>query len=273
MGHANYFITNIVRTLALGLTSAKIVPVAKGKKKRYFQQASRLSAAFAMLADVSLLVLGGSLKRRENISARLGDILSYLYLLSSVLKHYHDQGENTDDIPIVRWASLYCLHQIQQKFDELLKNFPNRWLGFIFRMIIFPFGMHFSLPNDKLSQKVANLFLDQTPSRYRLSQGVFTSAVPGNLFAQIEDAFIKVIASEPVEKIVKQAVSDGRIVADGLTDQVKMAFENKIITDDQLQIFLDAEEARKKVIAVDDFDPEELTHSYNIKEAYAGTDS
>lgn len=272
MGHANYFINNIVRTLVLGLTGAKIVPFAKGKKRRYFQQATRMSAAFAMLADVSLLVLGGSLKRRENISARLGDILSYLYLLSSVLKHYHDQGENADDIPIVRWSSLYCLYQIQQKFDELLKNFPNRWLGFLLRGIIFPLGKHFSLPNDKLSQKVANLFLDQTESRYRLSQGIFTSNVPGNLFALIEDAFVKVIASEQVEKIVKQAVSDGRIVADGLFDQVNTAYENKIISNDQLQIFLAAEEARKKVIAVDDFDPKELTHGYQLKEAYAGTD-
>lgn len=276
MGHMNYLMTNFVRTFVLGLTSARIIRLPKGKKKRYLQQATRFSAAFAMLADISLLVLGGSLKRRENISARLGDILSYLYLLSSVLKHYHDQGENVDDIPIVRWASLHCLYQIQQRFDELLKNFPNRWLAFILRGIVFPLGMHFSLPNDKLSQKVAQLFLEPTPSRYRLSYGAFVSKVPGNMLAMIEDALIKVIASEKVEKIVKQAVSEGHIKGDGLTDQVSIAFDQKIISREQLQIFQKAEEARRKVIAVDDFDPEELIRvniDYKTTDLYAATDA
>lgn len=269
MGHMKFLLTNFARTFVLGLTNGRMIRIAKGTRKRYFQQATRFSAAFALLADVSLLVLGGSLKRRENISARLGDILSYLYLLSSVLKQYHDQGENTEDLPIVRWACLYCLYQIQQRIDDLLKNFPNRWLAFALRMIIFPLGMHFSPPNDKLSQKVAQLFLEPTPSRYRLSSGTFVSDVPGNLLAIVEDALIKVIASEQVEKIVKQAVNDGHVKGDGLTEQIFAAFEQHIISKEQLDIFLKAEEARRKVIAVDDFAPEELMRvKYKTKKTY-----
>jgi acyl-CoA dehydrogenase len=259
MGHMTYFLTNFVRTFVLGLTSGRLIRFSKGKKKkRYFQQASRFSAAFAMLSDVSLLVLGGSLKRRENISARLGDILSYLYMLSSVLKHYVDQGENKDDLPLVRWASLYCLYQIQQRFDELLKNFPNRWLSYFLRFIIFPFGMHFSLPSDKLSQKIAQLVMEPTATRFRLSEGAFITDVPGNMCAVLEDALIKVIASEEVEKVVKQAAQDGIIKNDSLPEQMKQAFEQKIISAGDLEIFYAAEEARMKVIAVDDFAPEEL---------------
>lgn len=258
IGHMTYLLTNFVRTFVLGLTSGRLIKFSKGKKKRYFQQASRFSAAFAMISDVSLLVLGGSLKRRENISARLGDILSYLYMLSAVLKHYYNQGEHKDDLPLVRWASLYCLYQIQQRFDELLKNFPNKWLGYFLRFIIFPFGMHFSLPNDKLSQKVAKLFLEPTATRYRLAEGAFLTNVPGNMCAVLEDALLKVIASEDVEKVVKQAVADGKLKSDTLAEQVKQAYEKNIITQTDLEIFLAAEKARMTVIAVDDFAPEEL---------------
>lgn len=270
MGHMNYLLTNFIRTFVLGLTNGRLIRISKGARKRYFQQATRFSSAFALLADVSLLILGGSLKRRENISARLGDILSYLYLLSSVLKQYHDQGENVEDLPVVRWASLYCLYQIQQRIDELLKNFPNRIAAVVLRAIIFPWGMHFSPPDDKLTQKVAQLLLEPSGTRHRLSQGAFVSSVPGNLLAAIEDALHKVIASEQVEKIVKQAVNEGQVKGESLTDQVYAAFEQHIISQDQLDVFLKAEEARHKVIAVDDFAPEELIRtSHKTKNTYA----
>ena len=97
--------------------------------------------------------MGSDLKRKESISGRLGDILSYLYLLSAVLKHYHDQGENKDDLPVVRYACEFCLFEIQERFDEILKNFPNRWLAAVLRVLIFPLGQRFSKPNDKLTHK------------------------------------------------------------------------------------------------------------------------
>ena len=270
MGHMNFLLTNFIRTFVLGLTNGRLIRISKGSRKRYFQQATRFSAAFALLADISLLILGGSLKRRENISARLGDILSYLYLLSSVLKHYHDQGENVEDLPIVRWASLYCLYQIQQRIDDLLKNFPNRPVAFVLRAIIFPWGMHFSPPDDKLTQKVAQLLLEPTGARSRLSQGAFVSKVPGNLLATLEDALHKVIASEQVEKVVKEAVNNGQVKGESLIEQMYAAFEQHVISQDQLDIFLKAEEARREVIAVDDFAPEELTRVlYKTKSTYA----
>ena len=135
MGHLGFTLSNFVRSLVLGLTSGFVAKAPSGKMQRYFQQATRFSAAFALIADMSLILLGGELKRKENISARLGDILSYLYLLSSVLKHYYDQGKQSEDIPLVRWSCLYCLYEIQQQFDELLKNYPNRWMGLLLRFL------------------------------------------------------------------------------------------------------------------------------------------
>src|SRR3990167_2112928 len=128
MGHMGFTISNFIRAFALSITSGRIARAPHGATKRYYQQATRFSAAFALLADISLLVLGGALKRKENISARLGDILSYLYLISAVLKRYDDQGKNTEDLPLVQWACEYYFYSIQQRFIELFKNYPNRWV-------------------------------------------------------------------------------------------------------------------------------------------------
>ncbi len=269
MGHISFTISNLIRSLVLGLTGGRIAMAPEGKTKRYFQQATRFSAAFALIADISLLVLGGSLKRKESISARLGDILSELYLLSAVLKHYHDQGKNGDDLPIVRFAGLTCLFNIQQKFDELLKNFPNRWLKGLLRFLIFPWGKRFSKPSDRLGHKVAQLILDQTPSRHRLTEGAFVTPVAGNMLALLEDALAKTIAAEPIEKMLKTAVSEKQLENGTMVDLAKQAFNKQLINQDQLDIVLQSEEARQIVIAVDDFAPEELGQGIERNKRYA----
>lgn len=258
IGHMNFTISNLVRSFILGLTNGRMVIAPEGKTKRYFQQATRFSSAFALLADVSMLVLGGSLKRKEMISARLGDILSDLYILSAVLKHYHDQGKNGDDLPLVRWAGLTCLYRIQETFDGILKNFPNRWIAAILRVLIFPFGRQFSRPNDKIGHKIAQLLLDQTPARYRLAEGAFVASVEGNMSALLEDALVKTIAAESVEKSLRTMVGDGSLQNGTAEEIAKQAFAKQIISQDQLDIILQAEEARRRVVAVDDFANEDL---------------
>ena len=94
--------------------------------KRYYQQLSRYSAAFALLADTSMLVLGGSLKRRERLSARLGDILSQMYLISATLKRYQDEGRQAADAPLAHWSIQDALFRLQEAFDGVLENYPNR---------------------------------------------------------------------------------------------------------------------------------------------------
>jgi len=272
-GHISFTFSNLIRSLVLGLTNGRIAMAPEGKTKRYFQQATRFSAAFALLADISMLVLGGSLKRKEFISARLGDILSELYLLSAVLKHYHNQGKNGDDLPIVRWAGLTCLYTIQQKVDELLKNFPARWLRGLLRILIFPLGKNFSKPSDKLSHKVAQLMMDQTSSRYRLTEGAFVTAVEGNMPGLLEEALTKTIAAEPIEKTLKIAVGEGLLEHGNVLALARQAFAKEMITRDQLEIVLQAEEARQRVIAVDDFSSEDLEHGIKRNKTYANTES
>jgi acyl-CoA dehydrogenase len=256
--HIAFAITNLVRSLVLGLSSGRMIKAPKTKMRRYYQQASRFSAAFAFLADVSMLFMGKHLKRKESISARLGDILSYLYLLSAVLKMHHDQENPQEDIPLVRYACLHCLFEIQESFANILKNFPNRWLGYILNFIIFPLGQHFSKPNDRLQHKISQLLMAPTATRSRLSKGAFINGEESNVLADIQDALLKTIQAEPIEKQIKAAKKQGLIKGHAEEEQAQSALENKIISLGEFDIYMQAIAARNKVIAVDDFSQEEL---------------
>ncbi len=258
MKHIAFGVSNVVRSLVLGLTGSLLVFAPRGKTKSYFQSMTRFCSAFALIADVSMLTLGGDLKRKESLSARLGDILSYLYLLSAVLKQYHDQGELDDDSPIVRFACKYYLFETQERFDALMKNFPNRWIGLLLRVLIFPLGLRFSPPSDKLTHNVAQLLAAPTDSRQRLSAGAFITPIKDNVIADVQDAFLKCVASEAIEKIVRSAKHDDDVTGYTSEEQAQSALERNIITEEQFDIFMQADTARRKVIAVDDFAPSEL---------------
>jgi acyl-CoA dehydrogenase len=258
MGHLSFSLSNVVRTVVLSLSSGLLVLTPESKTKRFYQQATRFSAAFALMADTSLIVLGGALKRKESISARLGDILSYLYLISSVLKHHADQGKPDADLPVVRWACESYFYQIQQKFDELLQNFPNRFVAALLRLFIFPFGRNFSKPTDKLGHKVAQLLMSPNETRDRITAGVFTTATENNSFARVEDAMVKSIAAEPVEKLLKAAMRDKLISGGTLSEQAEAAVKANVISPEQGELMIQAEKARHLVINVDDFAPEDL---------------
>lgn len=261
IGHLGFFLSNVVRTFILSLTASRFVIVPKIKNaglKRYYQQATRFSSAFALIADVSLLTLGGSLKRQESISARLGDILSYLYVLSAVLKHYYDQNEPEEDLPFVHWSCQTCFYLIQESFSELLKNFPNQLTALILKMFIFPFGKRFSKPSDKLNHQVSGLVLSPSSARYRLTSGIFTTPTENNNLADLEDAFLKSVVSEPIEKQLKQALHNKLIEGVSILDQAKNALEKQLISHQQFNVISDAISARDKVIAVDDFAPGEI---------------
>src|SRR3990167_4422826 len=261
MKHIAFGISNVVRSIVLAVTGSYVVYTPAIKHKRYLQHATRFCSAFALLADCSMLVLGSQLKRKESISARLGDILSFLYLLSAVIKHYHDQGEQQDDLPLVSYACEYCLFEIQERFNDIMHNFPNRWLAYLLRVFIFPLGQHFTKPSDRLNHKISQLLMAPTLTRARLSAGAFLSPGKENILTDLEDALIKTIAAEPIEKLIKTAKHDGAIMGYTLFEQAQAALKKNIITIEQFDMFTQAEEARQKVIAVDDFNTEDLARN------------
>jgi len=142
--HLGYTISNWVRAWLQSVTAGKLIQVEqKGFIRPYLKHFTRMSNALACISDVAMFTLGSELKRRERLSARLGDVLSNLYLASAIIKYYYDQGEHIEDKHFVRWSLQHCLSNIQRAFDDFLHNFPNRWLAWILKHSLFFLGMEF----------------------------------------------------------------------------------------------------------------------------------
>ena len=255
-GHMSFFISNTIRCFFNGLTNARFIRApsrAHKKVKRYYKQASRMSASFALVTDVSLMILGGSLKRREKISARLGDILSHLYLLSAVLKHYQDQGEYESDLPFVDWACQYNLQRIQTAFNGFLHNFPNRPIALLLRWVIFPWGRLYAPPNDELGHKIATLLINPSEMRNRLTEGVFIPENADEAVTQLENAFRLVVDAAPFEKKIRAFQKAFKPEYAEYDVMLEAALKDGIIDKVEKSILQQANEARTKVIGVDDF--------------------
>jgi acyl-CoA dehydrogenase len=220
-----------------------------------------MSAAFAWTADVSMFLLGGSLKRRERLSARLGDILSNLYLASAALKRYEDDGHPAEDLPLVHWSVRDALARTEEAFYGLIANLPNRFVAGALRAIIFPFafplGREFSPPRDRLGSQVVGLLLAPGTARSRLTAGVFIPRNPEEPVAVLEAALRAVIAAEPIGAKIRQARARGEIASPFADQMVEEAIAKGVITQAEKEAMEQAKALRRQVIMVDDF-PKDL---------------
>jgi hypothetical protein len=159
----------------MGLTGSHFVGAGDvaPETRRYYQQLSRFSAAFAFLADVSMFVMGGDLKRKEKLSARLGDILSLMYLASATLKRYEAEGRQAADAPLMHWAIWDAMFRMQNAFEGVISNYPNRFIAALLHWYIFPLGRPYEVPSDKLGHEVAQLLIEPSATRDRLTAGMF----------------------------------------------------------------------------------------------------
>ncbi len=252
-GHIGFIISNVARSLFMALTGAWLVKAPRGRGRRYFRKATRLSAAFALTTDAALMLLGGNLKRREKLSGRLADILSNLYLLSAVLKQYEDRRRPQDEWPLVKWACEESLFTIQESFIGLLRNFPNRPVAWLLRLLIFPLGRPFAGPDDLLGHRVAGILLEPSPTRDRLTAGLFLPRSFTEPLGRLEDALPKVIAAEPVEKKLRDAVRTGKLKDQPEARLLEEGVKAGVVTSAEADILRQALAARAEVIRVDDF--------------------
>lgn len=257
--HLGYFASNKARSFILGLTNARLVRTTHGAPtKRYYQQITRFSAVLAMVTDVSMGLLGGQLKRRENTSARIGDVLSYLYLGSAVLKRFEDQGRPQQDEVFMHWASQYCLYQLQESLFALYANYPVPLVGTLLRIGTFPTGRCFSIPSDDLHQQATQLLMSPSEARDRLCAGIFIPEQSDQPIAELQKTLELVVITEPIEKRLKQAVKSGEIEAKGEQPLYARALQAGLLTEIEAQQMQAVELARRKIIAVNDFAKEEI---------------
>jgi len=255
MSHAGFFVSNLIRNMAYSLTGGLFIftTVTQKKIKKYQRQLTRMSAALALLSDTCLLVLGGNLKRRERVSARLGDILSQLYLGSAVLKYYHDQHEPESDVAYVCWALQHCLQKIQIACDDLLYNFPSPWIGRLLSWVIFPFGKAYKGPKDELHKKIVEPMLTPSELRERLTQYCYVSKQENDLGQRLDKALSHVAGIDAIWKKIHLAIKSGLLKPYHLSEQLKSAEQANILTAQEAEVLREFEKLRSEIIKVNEF--------------------
>jgi acyl-CoA dehydrogenase len=261
-GHIGYGISNLARSFFLALTHAKFsrVPL-NTPTRRYYQNINRYSAAFALASDFAMLTLGGALKKRELLSARLGDILSAMYLASCVLKHFENQGRRATDLPLVEWSVRTLMYEAQESLHAFLRNLPNRWAAAFLRFFIFPRGRTYSAPADDIARKVVELVTVPGDARERLSRQAYTTLEPGNPLGLLQEALELSRQLAPLERRLRQARKESLISADYLAAQIVEAERAGVISKEEAEALRDYDQKVLALLSVDDFAPDELARS------------
>ncbi len=257
--HIGFAISNAARSFVLGLTFAKIGS-APGDKytKRYYRKLNRYAAALALVADTSMLLLGGKLKFKEKLSARLGDVLSNLYIASAMLKRYEDQGRPIADQPLLAWAFHDCAYRMQNALDGVLRNFPIRPAAWVLYVLVFPFGRREVPPSDRLGHRVAAILCAPNDARDRLAEWTFLTPSPNNVVGRMNALLPDVIAAEPVERKFLKALKSGALKSLDAAVQLAEAEQIGAITSEERKLLERVRAATFEFISVDDFDPAEL---------------
>ncbi len=253
--HIGYAVSNFVRCLCQGLTGGRLIfsPV-RDKTAPLYRQLTRMSSALALLSDMCMLILGGDLKRKERISARLGDMLSQLYLASLALKYFHDQKSPATDLPYVIWSVQYCLSEIQTACDELLNNLKPRWLAKLFYGLIFPWGKVYYKPQDNLSHQIVKSMLEPSDFRDRLTKYCYIGVDATEPLQRIEKALSQINQIDPVWKKLKNAIRNGSVAKNiDLSQQLQAAVDALSITENEMQLLLEFDALYQEIIQVDEF--------------------
>lgn len=250
--HISYFVQNFAKLKWHALTGTLLCSKpAHTRWGYYYRQLSFLSLGLACSADLAMLILGGNLKRKENLSARLGDVLSYLYMASAVLKYHQDHKENSEDVPYVEWALQHCLQQIQHAFLYLSVNFPQRWLGACLRWLIIPPWRNYRMPSDQLHLEISSDMMQDSALRARLTNYCLDD--------KIEEVWRAGLAVEPLLVKIDHAVKQKMLPKQAnYAAQLRAAFEQKLLTAAELKQLQDFEDMRLQAMRVDEFTNAEL---------------
>jgi len=254
--HGALVFSNAVRAFAFGITGARLAGSPKSPARRYYRHATRMATAFALATDLTLMTLGGGLKRRERISARLADILIHLYLISALLKKFREGSSAPEELPLLSWCCEASLHAIQESLMELCDNLPSKPAAWLLRWLAFPVGRCFIKPGDGMGHDLAGVLMEPSDARDRLLSGVFISDNDSDPLRRMEDCLKQVVAAEPAEQKLRDAVKSGRIEdlpEEGLPQAGVCA---GVITLRESEQLYKALAARRDAIQVDDFPPD-----------------
>ena len=251
--HFAYTISSFSRSLFHGLTGARFVRVPTGKLRRHFQNITRLSAVYALVADIAILGLGSKLRRKEKLSGRMADALSWLYLMSCVLKEFHDSGTPEEERPLVDWACATGCHVVEESLLETLRNLRPAPLGCFLRLICFPLGRKHPVPTDSQSHLVARTILEPSTVRSRLTEGVFVAETEDDQLTLLNEALMLAVKTEGLERTVRTAIREGTVRYGFEKDLLAQLRDNGVLSETEADLLEKAWSVRRRVIEVDDF--------------------
>ncbi|CAM3219356.1 Acyl-coenzyme A dehydrogenase [Vibrio neptunius] len=264
IGHAT---KNTLGAFGAALTGSRFIKAdMSGPTQHYYKDLTRLSRALAVSADIAMATLGGDLKRKEMISARLGDVLAYLYMGSAALKKYEDEGRQQQDLDYVHYSVQHCLHNAAKALQEAFSNYPQKAVGGLLKVLIFPLGNHFAKPSDTLTVKLAESLMTPGAHRDRLTHLCYIGKAEDDSVGLMENAFLAMYGVQSLERKLMRAAKDGKVARKGLLkDRLAQALEADVLTQDEVDQILAADALRYKAIQVDDF-------SHDFSEVRTGTD-
>jgi acyl-CoA dehydrogenase len=258
-GHLGFGLSNAVRSFVLELSGSRLGDSAgDAYTRRYYRKLNRFSAALALCADVFMGVLGGKLKFKEKLSARLGDVLSYMYIASAMLKRYEDTGRPEADRPLLAWAFHHCVWNMQMALDGAIRNFPVRPVSLLLRLLVFPLGRREVPPSDRLGRRVAALITAPTEARSRLLEWVYLTPTANNTIGRMNALLPEVILAEPVDRKLGKALKAGSFKAHDYFGQLAEAQQAGAISASEAELLKRVRERVHEFIAVDDFTTDEM---------------
>ncbi|MEL6959150.1 MAG: acyl-CoA dehydrogenase, partial [Pseudomonadota bacterium] len=257
-GHVGFVFANMAGAFVHNLTGGfwTSAPSGKGAATKHYNQLSRATRSFALVADLTVSLLGGGLKQKQRITGRLADALSEVYLISAMLKRWEEDGRQNDDLDVLDYCIQNALYRFDQALNGVIANFPMKPVAVLMRGLVFPLGMRRKLASDDLGKAIVARVLEPGAFRDRLTRDIFTSNDKDDFMGILEHTLAKVIAAEPVEKKLDRAVRKGQVRRFHGIDWFAEAEEAGVLTADEVAQLREVEALVAKVIAVDHFDPD-----------------
>ncbi len=256
--HVGYTVSNLARALVYGLSGGKWIRAPKDALlTRYFQQLTRMSTALALISDISFAVLGNQLKRKEAISARLGDVLSQLYMASSVIKYYQDHNKPVEDHDLMVWTLDHCLAEIQQALDETAANFTPRWIGWLVHKIIFPWGRAYQSPSDVVTHRIAEHMMQRSSQRDRITQYCYVGKQADDATGRMELALQALEETDVLSERLKTAIKQGTLSKmSDFAAQLQAAEQAGVLSKEETELLQTFSNLRNDALQVDEFPAE-----------------
>jgi acyl-CoA dehydrogenase len=258
--HVAFTVSNATGALFHNLTFGLFAsaPPNAGDTRRWWCELARASRSFALVADATVVLLGGGLKVKQKITGRMADALAELYLLSAVLKRYDDDGRPKEDLKLVDYCAKNCLYRFDQALLGTLRNFPVRSAAWAMTLLVFPLGARRRPASDDAGKAIVRAALEPGAFRDRLTREIFSTDDPRDRIGLLDYTLAKVVEHDETDKKLERAIRKGEIKRFHSQDWIAEARQKGVLNEDEARSLAELRDLVARVIGVDDFSASEL---------------